>query len=280
MKTLGIIIPHYNSEEKLIRLLETIKWTNYIEVIVIDDNSSNFDKKKLKEKFKDLKTYTNEFKKGAGGARNTGIKKANSKYLIFADSDDLFLPGYHDVLSLFFEKNFDVVFFKTRSIIEGTNKSSKRHIFYNSLIDKYLSSSKKEELFPFFSPCNKLIRSDLIISNQIRFEEIPAGNDVMFSANIFKESKNINVCEIPIYLITESENSITKNKSTTNLYSRLHGILRLNQFIIDNEIKVNQFSTRYHISNAYRELGLGHMLKFIGIVAINRIKSTINFIRA
>ena len=40
MKTLSIIIPHCNTKSLLFRLLDSIKWNNDTEVIVIDDNSS------------------------------------------------------------------------------------------------------------------------------------------------------------------------------------------------------------------------------------------------
>ena len=90
MKTLSIIIPHYNTKSLLFRLLDSIKWNNDTEVIVIDDNSSEseFDINELKLKYPSGKFLTNYRNKGAGGARNCGIEKSTGKYLMFADSDD------------------------------------------------------------------------------------------------------------------------------------------------------------------------------------------------
>lgn len=47
MKRVTIIIPHYNSSKKLDRLLKSIFYQNYmenVEVIVIDDDSSDEEK--------------------------------------------------------------------------------------------------------------------------------------------------------------------------------------------------------------------------------------------
>ena len=38
----SIIIPHYNSPDLLLRLLKTIPVREDLEVIVVDDNSTNF----------------------------------------------------------------------------------------------------------------------------------------------------------------------------------------------------------------------------------------------
>src|SRR5690554_7988035 len=88
----SVIIPHYNCEDGLERLLKSIPNKDTIEVIVVDDRSST-------ELFKDvinkshlvnISGYINEGVKGAGAARNIGLEKAKGEFLVFADSDDFF----------------------------------------------------------------------------------------------------------------------------------------------------------------------------------------------
>lgn len=94
-----IIIPHKNIPDLLERCLHTIPTRDDLEVIIIDDNSDP-DKVDL-EHFRgsnrpDTTVIFDKSGKGAGHARNLGLKKALGEKLIFADADDYFnycFPG-------------------------------------------------------------------------------------------------------------------------------------------------------------------------------------------
>lgn len=83
----SIIIPAHNKAYELEKLLKSIKASNFqdFEIIVVDDVSS----KSLKSTVKKYKTTYIRLKekKGTGGARNVGAKKAKGKILVFMDSD-------------------------------------------------------------------------------------------------------------------------------------------------------------------------------------------------
>ena len=90
----SVIIPHYNIPKLLQRCLDSIPDIPDIQVIVVDDNSSvekvDFDNFPGKGR----KYTTAIFDKaggGAGHARNIGLKHAEGKWLVFADSDDFFV---------------------------------------------------------------------------------------------------------------------------------------------------------------------------------------------
>ena len=89
----SIIIPHKNIPKLLQRCLDSIPQRDDVQVIIVDDNSDpsivDF------EKFPGLKRKNtivvfDKSSKGAGHARNIGIERSNSKWLIFADADDFF----------------------------------------------------------------------------------------------------------------------------------------------------------------------------------------------
>ena len=99
MAEAAIIIPVYNTKPNYIQeainsaLNQTLK---DIEIIIVNDGSTNQETLKyLKELEKDnrLKIIHQE-NKGPSSARNTGIKEANSKYILPLDSDDKIDPTY------------------------------------------------------------------------------------------------------------------------------------------------------------------------------------------
>lgn len=89
----SVIIPCYNSEEFLEKCLESVlnqKSDLSYEVIAVNDGSVDKTAKILdtyKSKFSNLVVITQE-NKGFSGARNSGIKAARGRYLLFVDSDD------------------------------------------------------------------------------------------------------------------------------------------------------------------------------------------------
>lgn len=90
---ISVIIPAFNAGNFLSKLLDSIhqQTYNYIEVIVVDDGSSEKDNtKSVVEKYKcklDLSFHKLEKNHGANFARNYGYAKSHGEYLFFCDSD-------------------------------------------------------------------------------------------------------------------------------------------------------------------------------------------------
>ena len=89
MPKFSIIIPVYNTEKYLDKCLNSVlKQTNQdYEIIVVNDGSTDKSLDIL-NKYKDELIIINQENRGLSVARNTGVKKASGKYLIFIDSDD------------------------------------------------------------------------------------------------------------------------------------------------------------------------------------------------
>jgi glycosyltransferase involved in cell wall biosynthesis len=90
----SIIIPTYNDWPVVCDAIDSALNQTYknIEVIVIDDGSTDNTEKYLKDKYKDRIAYVCQVNKGPGSARNYGIRISSGKYLQFLDSDDLLDP--------------------------------------------------------------------------------------------------------------------------------------------------------------------------------------------
>ena len=94
----SVIIPVYNMELYLAETLESVLKSDYpnFEVIVIDDEST--DKSlSIAEHYKNKDTRISIFSqpnKGASSARNNAIKKANGRYILPVDADNLISDNY------------------------------------------------------------------------------------------------------------------------------------------------------------------------------------------
>ena len=95
---ISIIVPVYNVEQYIqkciLSIIEQI-FTDY-EAIIINDGSLDNSIKVITPLIKNDRRFSiiNQENQGAGGARNTGIKKAKGEYVCFVDSDDYIEDDY------------------------------------------------------------------------------------------------------------------------------------------------------------------------------------------
>ena len=90
---IDIILPNYNSSQFIIRTINSILNQTYKswKLIIVDDFSNKETQDILKKfsKKNKIKVYWSNKNRGAGYCRNYAIKKSNSPYLAFIDSDDV-----------------------------------------------------------------------------------------------------------------------------------------------------------------------------------------------
>lgn len=96
--SVSVIVPIYNVEKWLFRCLESIRKQKFkdFKVILVNDGSTD-DSENICSSFvkKDARFFY--YKKNNGGlsdARNYGLKYANTKYVVFVDSDDYLNDNY------------------------------------------------------------------------------------------------------------------------------------------------------------------------------------------
>lgn len=106
MKVLTIIVPVYNQEDLVIRALESTPTRNDIEILVIDDCSTdntlkNVEEYKEKHPEKDIRIIHLEKNEGLGNAKNVGYDNAKGIYINQLDSDDyLYTDKYNEVIDM------------------------------------------------------------------------------------------------------------------------------------------------------------------------------------
>ncbi|MDI6883463.1 MAG: glycosyltransferase [Patescibacteria group bacterium] len=106
----SIVIPTYNKAKHIKKAIGGVLSQTYqnLEVIVIDDGSTDNTQEVVKS-FNDPRIiYIWQENKGPAAARNTGIKKTQGKYIAFLDSDDFWLKEKLEKQVRFLEENPEV----------------------------------------------------------------------------------------------------------------------------------------------------------------------------
>lgn len=205
----SFIIPHHNSPDLLNRLLNSIPQRDDIEIIVVDDNSNTNKKPKIDRT--DVKTIfvSAEESKGAGRARNIGIKEATGKWLLFADADDYYINSFVCKLDYYKDSEYDIVFFDY-----DTNHNSGSTLF-STRLDNMLKGNKRDRAnFKHMSnaPWNKMYKRQFVIVNDIQFEEVPIQNDAYFVHKAASLTDNFHYINEKLYFYEINDHGITRKK--------------------------------------------------------------------
>jgi glycosyltransferase involved in cell wall biosynthesis len=268
----SIIIPHKNSVNSLLRLCNSIPDDDDIQIIIIDD-CSDFD---ILNAIKNNKFNNNveiifcDISKGAGAARNIGVNLAKGKWLLFADADDYFTDTFDNLLNKYLNSASDIIYFDTDSQDDNGDQSY-RHLRYSRLVHDFLNDSSKENSLKYYftPPWAKMIKRDLIIKNNIKFDEVVASNDVMFSIKMAFFAKNIEACKYVLYMITLSKGSVTQIISKAHFNSKFRTALNANKFLCTIGMKKYQQSVLYFLGKSYK-FGFIYLINVILSLLRNR----------
>lgn len=89
----SVVIPTYNRKERLIRLLDSILESNYskdkLEIIVVDDTSTDGTYTEVKKRFPEVRIVRNKRELYLASSRNVGIKNAKAEYIFIIDDDNI-----------------------------------------------------------------------------------------------------------------------------------------------------------------------------------------------
>ena len=190
-----IVIPVFNREKTILPCVEKIlsQDTSNVEILVVDDCSSDNSRSLVKQKFESLENVNlifSNINNGPGITRNTGIEAASGEYISFVDSDDLVEDNYIITLKEAIRSyNCDVILFSYKRMYHRKK----------NLIEKYYPFSRldlKTDVIQYeiddlytkaeVSSVIKLIKRELLISNpDIRFPKFSLAEDLFFSLILY-----------------------------------------------------------------------------------------------
>lgn len=227
-----IIIPHKNTPDLLQKCLDSIPEREDVEVIIIDDDSdeeivdfSHFPGLGRKN----TKVIFDKSGRGAGHARNLGLAEIkDTKWLIFADSDDYFTDYLGKAMDKYLNDDSDEVYFKRHSVYVGTDKPATRHQKANARVDDAIASGDVSIIqYKDLAPVCKFVSYRLVKKNNIKFEPIRYGNDALFFIHVGCMLKKLTIDTNPLYVVTEREGSLIKTFSKEAALCRFYTATRV-----------------------------------------------------
>ena len=91
----SVVVLNYNAGKLLENCIDSLKKSSHtnLEIIVVDNISSDSSQKKCKEKFPDIKLIQNNKNLGYCGGNNVGIKDAKGEFIVILNPDTIVEPN-------------------------------------------------------------------------------------------------------------------------------------------------------------------------------------------
>lgn len=271
----SVVIPFHDKYELFVKAVDSIPDRKDIQIIVVDNAPEPLLKDRIPSKLKSKVIYSNSSPtKGAGCARNEGLKHVDGKYLLFLDADDYFTREAFSAFDRYLEKEFDIVFFNPTSVRLSDGEKSDRHSYFSNNIDQYIKNGNEGLLrYRWEAPWAKMFRSDFIFKKQVQFDETRVSNDVWFSVMTGHAAKKIHADSSVVYVVTEGESgsSLTKKRTRENWFIRYQVSVRVNKFLKS----VGKYKYRIRLLGflniALKEFGIRVFLQFLIYALKNRV---------
>ena len=251
----SVIIPIYNVEEYLEACLDSVaeQTLKELQVIMVDDGSldgSSDIARSYAEKYDNF-LYVRQKNGGLGNARNTGIKYAEGKYIIFLDSDDI-VPDYaYERMYLAAERNQSdmVVGHVCRLKGERDVISNLQEIAFQKFVDKTHIKENPHLIYDTTS-WNKLIRKDFWEKYGFRFPERILYEDIPVTIPMHYLANNVTVVQDVCYQwrIRDGANkSITQRADDfKNLRDRIAVLRMVDKFFKENVKEENLWEAKHY----------------------------------
>lgn len=201
---LSVVIPAFNAQQQLNRCLKSIlTQSTYFdfEILIINDGSTDttyYQALKFCENDGRIQVHS-QSNRGAGAARNYGLSLAKGRYIHFMDADDYLEPNaYYQIFSQLELHSYpDIILFQYKEVDYLTKKTEPINLFGLGetagatcrLIDNNYALLRTSVV-----PWNRLIRRDLLLNNDLKFDEQRYANDRTFHFKLVKVAKSIVLC--------------------------------------------------------------------------------------
>ncbi len=208
----SIIIPTYNNGQFISEALDslinqTIGFSDHFQVIVVDDGSTDNTRELCEQyvsRFPDNIEYIYQENAGVSAARNTGLVRADGRYINMLDADDRWREdAFENLLPLLDEHYDEVDVTACRMRYFGRKEGFKHPLDYKF---------KENRVVDITEDCNdlQLSMSSTILKREaigeLRFEEdMPLAEDVLFINEIIFEKSKYALCRDAVYEYRLSE---------------------------------------------------------------------------
>ena len=220
MTDISIIVPIYNAENYIEETIKSIigQTLKNIEIILVNDGSTD-SSRKICEKYVDLDKRIILINKENGGladARNSGLKKATGKYIMFIDADDLYEPDSCEHMYKVIEETKSDYVIGNYQMMDDDGRRWNNVAFDVNVYDEMeldLNDHKKSFFVMNSTAWNKIYRTEFLRKNGIIFKVPAPAEDSYFTLMCFIKAKKGFYTPKIIYLYRNSPNSLSKDCS-------------------------------------------------------------------
>ena len=223
MPKVSIVIPVYNAEAHLPRLMESLLAQDEpdFEVIAVDDGSRDGSLAVLRDyAARDARIRpVHQENGGVSAARNHGLSLASGTYVQFADADDWLPMDSVKILSRELENTgADLAVADFYRVMEG-NVSRKGSIREGGVLTvrQYADEMLKTPADFYYGVLwNKLYRRDILEAHAVRMDEaVHFSEDMIFNLQYLVHTETVAVCKAPVYYYIHTKGSLVDQ--STNL---------------------------------------------------------------
>ena len=219
---ISVIVPVYNVENYLIKCVNSILAQNLqqYELLLIDDGSTDSSGQicdQLAEKYDEIQVI-HQKNGGLSAARNTGLKFAKGKYILFVDSDDMLcnnaIPALIDLCE---EQELDVLCANYCDAYDDGSESPSSIIpveLYNTVsgIDafKEMFNNNSVQMMVWMN----IYRREFLINENLFFPEGLNHEDEYWTPRVLIAAKKVQCRTDVIYRYLHRKNSISKDDTS------------------------------------------------------------------
>ena len=264
----SIVIPVFNAEDYLEESIGSVLLQSYknLELICVDDGSTDNSPlilQKMMQEDQRISVVTGE-NRGAGAARNLGMRAVKGKYILFFDADDILKKDtVQTTVRAAVKQDADIVLFgyykfTGRRKIHVDFSAKQLRVPMNRAISP---ASVSDRLFQcdHGMPWNKLYRMEFLRGTDVEFQELRNTNDEFFSRLTTVQAERIVFLDkILVGYRTENKKSLHSN-ADNNIFDCTYALRA-----IHDELKNRGYYEDY--LKTYKKLaGYIIMLKLVAI---------------
>ena len=177
---LSIIIPIYNTKEKIVNLIESLnniddKYKNFFEIIFVSDGSLGNEKRIIKKEMNKKYIFLEKENSGPSKSREYGLKHSKGDYIWFIDSDDAIdYTFFGKILNILKKNNLDVLAFNFCEYYINDMKPINIKLFRTNYF--CINNFQQRKIYSYsqwsFRSCslvNKIFSKEIIVKNNFDF---------------------------------------------------------------------------------------------------------------
>jgi len=235
---ISVVVPTFNAEPWLLTLLDCLDRQTFrdFEVIFVNDGSTDHTGAML-DAYAASRNWVNvlhQQKRGAGGARNTGINVAKGEYVVFIDADDAASESHlDDLYSLARALDLDVAMCNGWRFHKIPGDSSEKTLVTRIRPEKKVMTGiewfewtfNEEEWWGH--PWMTMIRLDFLRQHSISFMEGVAFEDNLWNVMVQSRARHVAYTSKPSYYYRWTPGSVLNDQSISKKLWRIDSYIQI-----------------------------------------------------